>query len=421
MAHRNQVSPLDLQYIKQVIFSLSVIDSWPHKEMNSKNPIPFTNNKFLFVLILIVWTAELIYIRNNIGVLSFLIMGHTYITALLAINCLLRITLPWTKMYRYLIVDFIHKIHLYHYKNKSDFAGKMFTKIHNISSYFSKFLHYQIYFGVILFNVTPLVHNARAGLFFNNSTVNITADYELSIYYEIPFDIESSVIGYVFVFIFNFFFSLITTSIMCVDELFISLIIIHIWGHLKILENNLIHFPRPKTFFAIDSLHIQCAFYTKDESIMVKELLIEHIIHHRMIANFISRTTEVFGPTLCLYYVFQQISECIVLCECSTMDTEVMGKYIVLAIVLFQQLIQISVVFEKMCSMGKNITDAVYGLPWECMNVENQKLVLFFLQNVQVPINIKALNMVTIGVQTMAAILKTSFSYFVMLRAIAFD
>ncbi|KPI99675.1 hypothetical protein RR46_02589, partial [Papilio xuthus] len=71
--------------------------------------------------------------------------------------------------------------------------------------------------------------------------------------------------------------------------------------------------------------------------------------------------------------------------------------------------------------VNEKIINAVYGLPWEHMSVRNQKIVLFFLQNVQVPFNLKALDMVPIGAQTMVVIIRTSFSYFIMLRTIAYD
>lgn len=46
--------------------------------------------------------------------------------------------------------------------------------------------------------------------------------------------------------------------------------------------------------------------------------------------------------------------------------------------------------------------DAVYSLPWECMDVKNRKIVLFFLYKVQTPIALKAAGLVPVGVQTMA-------------------
>nr|WCC57532.1 odorant receptor 15 [Papilio memnon] len=328
------MASLDLSYMKLVRFTFSLIDCWPHRDMKSKNPVPLTSNRFLFCVIFFVCVAEVIYVKNNVGVLSFLILGHTYITILITFNSLFRLTLPWSKGYRQLIIDFIENIHVFHYKDESEYSKK------------------------------------------------------------------------------NFFVSFVNTFVMCINELFISLIAIHLWGHFKILENNLINFPRP--------IINQSILYNEEESIAVKNLLVKYMNQHKMATDFLSKTVKVFGPTMCLYYLFQQISECIVLCEICKLDTEALGKYGILTLVIFQQLIQISVVYEIMSSMNEKIVNAVYNLPWENMNVENQKIV-FFLQNVQIPFNLRALDMVPIGAQTMVTIIRTSFSYFIMLRTIAYD
>nr|WCC57415.1 odorant receptor 15 [Papilio glaucus] len=428
-------SPLDLNYMKLVRFSFSLIDFWPHREMKTKNPVPLANNKFLFCLILFVVVAELIYMKNNVGVLSFLVLGHTYITGLITFLCLFRLTLPWIKGYRQLIIDFIENIHVFHYKDESEYSMKTYNKIYNFSVCFTIFLHVQMYSGVLLFNITPLHNNIRAGLLKEKVSPNDTIDIELSIYYDLPFDSQTNLTAYFLVFIFNLYVSLINTLVLCINELFISLIAIHLWGHFKILEYNLINFPKPKITIKTNSTLIgeKNISYSEEESIMVKKLLIENVNRHRMATNFLSKSVNVFGPTMCLYYAFQQISECIILCEICKLEAEALGKYGILTLVLFQQLIEISVVYEIMSSMASTLTqyityesngkiiNAVYSLPWECMTLENQKLVLFFLKNVQVPFNLKALSMVPIGAQTMVAILKTSFSYFIMLRAIAYD
>ncbi|XP_013169659.1 PREDICTED: uncharacterized protein LOC106119290 [Papilio xuthus] len=367
-------SSLDLSYMKLVRFTFSLIDCWPHRDMKSKKPIPLANNKFLF--------------------------------------CEFRLTLPWTKAYRQLIIDFVENIHIFHYKGDSDYSKKMHYKIHKVSTYFTIFLHVQMYSGIILFNITPLHNNIKAGLFKEKVSPNDTIAIELSLYYDLPFDCQENLKAYFAVFIFNFFVSFVNTFTMCINELFISLIAIHLWGHFKILQYNLINFPRPKEI----KLNI-----SYDEESTITNLLIKYMKQHRVATDFLSKTVNVFGPTMCLYYLFQQISECIVLCEICKLDAEALGKYGILTLVIFQQLIQISIVYEIMSSMNEKIINAVYGLPWEHMSVRNQKIVLFFLQNVQVPFNLRALDMVPIGAQTMVVIIRTSFSYFIMLRTIAYD
>ncbi|KAI8434204.1 hypothetical protein MSG28_012311 [Choristoneura fumiferana] len=104
---------------------------------------------------------------------------------------------------------------------------------------------------------------------------------------------------------------------------------------------------------------------------------------------------------------------------CLRSNAEAFGKYGLLTLTQFQQLIQLGIVFELISTKGEEIVDDVYGLPWECMDYKNRKTILFFLQNVQKPMAIKAGDMVPVGVQTMFAIIKASCSYFVMLTTFA--
>ncbi|XP_073961127.1 uncharacterized protein [Choristoneura fumiferana] len=53
------------------------------------------------------------------------------------------------------------------------------------------------------------------------------------------------------------------------------------------------------------------------------------------------------------------------------------------------------------------------------MDNSNRRTVLILLQTVQQSLALKACNMVPVGVQTMQAVIKASFSYFMMLRTFA--
>ena len=50
------------------------------------------------------------------------------------------------------------------------------------------------------------------------------------------------------------------------------------------------------------------------------------------------------------------------------------------------------------------LKDAVYGVPWECMDMENRKVVTFFLMSVQEPVHVKALGVANVGVKSMAMV-----------------
>ncbi|XP_041981007.1 uncharacterized protein LOC121734460 [Aricia agestis] len=375
---------LDLSDIKVFRILVDSIGSWPHKHLSTKKTKPyFPSNTTLFIISLIKLIAET------------------------------RINLPWRKKYCDQFRDFLMEFHLFYHRDKSEYAEKIYQKITKYSTMFLKFLPTECCIGLITFNMAPILKNYRSGMFSENKPANET--YELSIYYAFPIDCTRDFTGYVIVSFLNWFLSAISSLILCYYDLILSLAAVHIWGHMKILEDSLKNFPRPKTSLT------GVPWYSEEESAMVSRLLKENIDHHRLISRFSSKTSNVFGPMLFFYYVILQVSGCIVLFQLSTLNSEAVAKYGMVALVLFQELIQLSVVFELINSMNDSIINAVYGLPWECMDTKNRKIVLFFFRNVQVPTNVKAMGMIPVGVETMASVLKTSISYCVMLRTFAYE
>ncbi|XP_026319125.1 uncharacterized protein LOC113229668 [Hyposmocoma kahamanoa] len=362
---------------------------------------------------MLLFTLQIQYIRDHTGKLSFFELGHSYITALMtAINH--RVTLMSKKEYRELGRLFVDEMHLFHHRNMSEYAMKTYNQVHKICTLFTNYLLLQMMCGVLLFNTSPMLHNLTTGMYSRNPPVNGT--FVHSCYYALPFDYTTNFIGYLVIFFTNCVLTFDAGSCLCVYDLYISLIVFHAWGHLKILDYHLRHFPLPAMAGKVNEI-TNPVLYSEEESKEVTALLKKHINHHRIIMNFVQTCSDAFGTVLCAYFTFHQVCCCILLLECSAMDKTSLMEYGILTMIVFQQLIQVSIVFELIGSKSETLMDAVYSLPWEYMDVLNRKIVLFFLYKIQTPIAVKAAGIVPVGVQTMAGILKTSVSYFVMLRA----
>ncbi|XP_063383377.1 uncharacterized protein LOC134669639 [Cydia fagiglandana] len=417
LSHQNDdsqiTSPKDLGYIKQVATSLSRVASWPLMESkNKKYTFAVKWNITCFLFMSYIFIFQIWYVRNNISTTSFVVIGHTYITLAMNTICLQRLTMPWMAEYRQVIKEFLDKIHLFHQKDNSEYANKIYKYIEKICKIFTVFVHFQLYGGIALFNITPAYKNFKAGMYSSNKPVNAT--YETAVYLALPFDCFTDIKGHMFLSLMSLVSTSIGSTSFCLWHLLLSLIVFHIWGNLKILKHNLDNFPKP----ASQMTSIGIPWYTDEESKNISTLIVELVNHHRNIMDFMAKTSSAYSFFLLLNFAFYQIVGCIILLQCSKLDSEALGNYGPLTVVLFQQLIQISVTFELLGSQSEKLIDAVYGLPWECMDMKNRKLVLFFLQNVQEPINLKACGMVPVGVQTMAAILKACCSYFIMLRTV---
>nr|QLF97422.1 olfactory receptor OR6 [Helicoverpa gelotopoeon] len=406
--------PSDYLYIKILRFTLDVIRSWPRKELGEPESARFTVFMKYFYLVLTIATVvgSILYVVVHVTELSFLEAGFMYLIILMSIvDALTVMSLTFSAKYRVLAKDFLTKIHLFYYKDRSKDAMEIHKKVHLISHLFSLWLLFQMLSGLSLFNLTPMYSNLAAGKYRRGGLGNTT--FEHSLYYLYPFNTSTDVIGYVVACILHWIISYLCSTWFCMFNLFISLMVFNLWGHFKILIITLEEFPRPKSIGTLQSAYK----YSQEELVDVAERLKDCINYHREIKNFTNRMSDVFGPMLLVYYSFHQASGCLLLLECSVMTAQALIRYLPLTIILTQQLIQLSVVFELVGSESEKLKDAVYGVPWECMDTKNRRMVSFFLMNVQEPIHVKAMGIADVGVTTMAAILKTSMSYFTFLRS----
>nr|AGS41446.1 olfactory receptor 7 [Agrotis segetum] len=414
-------TPSDYLYIKIVRFMLVTVGSWPRKllgEPESNYQAVFIRI-FYFALCIVLKFGYVAYVYIHFSELDFLEAGHMYITILMTAVCLFRVsTLTLSEKYRTVAKNFLRKYHLFYYKDRSEYAMKTHKMVHLVSHLFTLCLLGQMWVGLSLYNLIPMYSNYAAGRYKSGGTQNST--FEHSLYWPFPFNTSTEMKGYIVACIINWWLTYLCSVWFVMFDLFLSLMVFHIWGHFKILLHLLNDFSRPSSYFNFiveDGLEIKVEKYSKEELLKVSEKLKECITYHQEIIEFTNTISDVFGPMLFVYYVFHQASGCLLLLECSQMSTQALMRYLPLTIILTQQLIQLSVTFELVGSESAKLKDAVYGVPWECMDTKNRKVVTFFLMNVQEPVHVKALGLANVGVTSMAMILKTSLSYFTFLRS----
>nr|QLF97419.1 olfactory receptor OR15 [Helicoverpa zea] len=421
-------TPTDYPYMIIARHLLTVITMWPktsyilqNAKTQKRAKIWLTIQKaFHFWLCVTSFFGGTLYILRHKKSMTFYELGHLYISLLMIVCTFSRITtLCLNDEYRVIAKDFVTKIHLFFYKDLSDYSMETHKKVHMISHIFTLYLSGQMMLGLFLFNVTPMYNNYSAGKYMSGGLKNST--YEHALYFSWPFNASTDFRGYVVSNILHWLLSFSCSSWFCVVDFFLSLMVFHVWGHFKILLHDLNHFPRPsnKISFILEDSYVTITneIYTRTELDQVFDRLNKCIDYHREIVSFTDKMSEVFGPMLLAYYGFHQASGCLLLLECSQMTVAALVRYLPLTIILFQQLIQMSIIFELVGSVSDKLKDAVYGLPWEAMDTKNRRIVAFFLMNVQEPVHVKALGLADVGVTSMTAILKTSMSYFAFLRS----
>lgn len=172
------------------------------------------------------------------------------------------------KYYHHLLTFFIpFQTHLY---------------IHKICHFLTSYVLFAMVNGIILFNVTPVLNNVSKGAYSNYGVGNITLEH--SVYIQHPYDYTTDIKGYILVFIFNWYISVTCSTIFCAYDLYLSILVFHVWGHLKILIYNLENFPRPSQIVDhADMGGFQTEWFTEEESKDVFLRLKDLVNHHCLI------------------------------------------------------------------------------------------------------------------------------------------
>nr|AXF48760.1 odorant receptors OR2.4 [Lobesia botrana] len=390
------------------------LGSWPEKRYNNDRLFAGSKCNLLWIMASIVAiTLALVFVLQNWHEITFFDLGHDILCILLTYWVLQRLILARTQKYQEMVRDYLYEFHLFYYKDQSQYSAKMYSLIHVISGIFTFYVICLMVTGMTLFNLKPWYNNYSRGMFSAHRPANSTFEHAVYLYSPGGFS-YTNMKGYWILFIWNLPVSYFVTCGLCGFDLLVSTIIFQILGHLEILKYNLLSIPLP-TDEGKDGM------YSIEENIQIRKYLKENIVHHKLIINFVEKCSDALSKYLFLFYLIQQITSCILLLEISAMTSDALAKYGPLTCGLYQQLIQISVLFELVNTKSVQLIDSIYELPWECMDTSNRKTVLFMLLRAQTTLSLKAGKLVPVGVQTMAAILKTTISYYMMLRAVAGD
>ncbi|XP_063634374.1 odorant receptor 49b-like [Cydia splendana] len=400
--------PLEFNYVRQLIFLLSSVGSWPHNQFG-RDRLHFVlsiYNLFLIGVAITISSAAAGFIWVNRETISFSFMGHVILCILLETLYLQRISTSRTKQYGAIIKDLLDEFHLFYFQNRSQYAAKTFKQIQVISKIFTIYVTCHILSGVSLFTFMPWYNNYRSGMFGPDPPANKT--FEHALYFHCFTDkVYTTANGYWILFFFNIPTSFHTSSGILAFDLLLSLMVFQILGHLKIMKHDLSSIPSTADI------------YSPEENMRVRETLKGIIDHHNIIIKFVDKCSAAFSTYLFMFYMLMQLLTIVVTLEVTAFTADALAKYGPLTVAIYQPLIQISILFEMISTQSEKLIDAIYDIPWECMDTRNRRTVMFLLVRAQTPVTLKAAKMVPVGVKTMTSVLKTTFSYYMFLNAIA--
>ncbi|XP_028173858.1 uncharacterized protein LOC114362599 isoform X2 [Ostrinia furnacalis] len=374
--------PLALNYFKIIRIFMVAPGAWPADVFGEKLSLLVRVHRALMPYhTSVIVIGELYYLYIHKEELDFLNMGHmiifTFLAVLIAIN----------------------------------------ETVDKISYYYTIFVALLVTTAMINFNIVPLFNNVTNVLIYK--TENFTLEFAL--YYKYPgfdpLDYFTSTT------IYNVYLSYNCSIMVSGIDLILFLIIFQIIGHVYILRYNLENFPSPKikVVFKLKEIlkhkgneDISSEMFDAEENRAVRLKLQECIEHHKLIIGFTDELSELFGPILAINYFFHLVCCSLLLLECSEGGAWI--RYGPLTVVIYGQLIQMSVIFEMLGSETEKLPDSAYFLPWECMDTSNRRTACIMLHKMQYKISLKALGLAAVGVSTMTGILKTTFSYYAFLQ-----
>ncbi|XP_063372543.1 uncharacterized protein LOC134660693 [Cydia amplana] len=404
---------LDLDYMRVIRLYLDTVAHWPNEKfgpITMRTRMLSMYHKLILTILVYAEISALFLVRVRMTTHGFIDLGQDYLSILMSFVMITRMTLILQEKYCSLIKNFVSKFHLLNHKHESEFAAKEYRKVNKICRIATIVILLECLIGQVMFNAVPIYVNIEAGLFTDHAHRPPNATFVHFVNYYFIIDQYSDAIGYTIVSLLNGFISYICGVAFCGLDLLIYVLVFHILGHFNILVDKMRSFPIPISF-PDESSNRQ---YNEEAFKILKNL----IQHDQLIKEFMNDTSNTFGITLFICLLFHQVSGCISLLEISPMTAEALTRYGPLILVLFNQLIQMSVIFELISSKSNFLSDDAYALPWELMNNKNRKTLLLFLMNVQRPRALKAGGLVSVGVLTMSQILKNSFSYFLMLKTL---
>ncbi|GBP37562.1 hypothetical protein EVAR_34597_1 [Eumeta japonica] len=137
------------------------------------------------------------------------------------------------------------------------------------------------YVAWIVYNIPPIYHNYKIGAFTNNRVENSTLEF--SIYYILPkVDPETM---WLYITTINFYLTCAVASFHCILDLYLSLAVFQIVGHLYILKYDLTSMMRPKnkTIIEVYDMPVAVEMFDDEENKKMYKDISECISHHCMI------------------------------------------------------------------------------------------------------------------------------------------
>ncbi|XP_045494790.1 uncharacterized protein LOC123693648 [Colias croceus] len=340
--------------------------------------------------------TQLMYLYVNFDDLTFDTLG--IILSIVPVACLANVNVYSARLtsYKTIMKEFMSKIHLINeYKNNDEYIKKKVIEVERITRWTAYYLMFFFSMNWVAWIWIPIVNNINNKDLIQNRTMRL----QTCVYMWFPFDYGFNYRNWLCVHSINIYVDACGVTVMMIFHIINYTFMFHLIGHIQILKYKL-----------------ETEFNERLTDREAKDKLVAVIKHHAFITRIFSNVQSAFGINVTTNYLHNLVGDSLIMYQIMYGGKQNIILYMVMVTVYIGNLIMMSFVLEEMRRQTEDLADVVYSMPWENMSVSNQKTFILLLQRVQPALEFVAMGGLRAGVRPMISIIKTTFSYYVMLE-----
>nr|XP_026496210.1 uncharacterized protein LOC113400745 [Vanessa tameamea] len=375
-------------------FSVGKRTAWGYKKNTRMQVI---NSRIVTTFAPLCGISQIVYLYINYSELTFDILGIIF--SILPVTFLANVNIYSAKMksYERISENFLQKVHLYNIyaETKSEFIKKKLINLERISRWSSFILIFIFFSNSFAWIIVTAVNN------YNNKelVLNHTVRLQTSLFMWMPFDYGYNYQNWFIIHLINCYTVLSGVSSMMIFQCINYMFVFNIIGHIQILKHLLMTISDD---LSDEEVHTKLGKIVEYSNFIIGVFKdVQHAFGYNVAANYLQ---NLFGNSVFMYQLMYGGKESMML-------------YVGMILAYTGGPIILSFVLEEIKRQTDNLPHIAYSMPWEKMSVSNQKIVILILQRTQILMEFKALGCMKAGVGPMISILKTTFSYYLMLES----
>nr|AJF23793.1 olfactory receptor OR22 [Planotortrix octo] len=342
-------------------------------------------------------TLQVVYLYVYFSELSFTTLGTMFsmIPATLVVN--VKLIVSMRSAYKQIMYNLMDKIHIYNFlDDNDDFIKTKLLKVERNTRWLTTFLVGFILMDWLLWSVIPLRNNIINKERIGNRTIRL----ETCLYMWMPFDYGYEFRTWLITHAMNVYLVFTGGLVLSFCDSINFIFIFHFLCHVDILRHKM------RTYFAV-----------KLNDTDTKGKIVEIIKYHSFILSTFKEMEAGFGANVTLNYLQNLVNDSLLLYQIMVGDKANRFTYLCMMQFHMGGLILISFALEQIRIKTEDLALDLYQVPWEKMSTSNQKLLIPILLRMQTPLVFEGALGLQTGVRPLASIIKSTFSYYVMLKS----